>query len=46
MPIERFIEAKLVNERLRNRESVHALDKARNVLVEVFAERRSSREAA
>ena len=44
--LERFIEVKMLNERLKNPESALALDKARNVLVEVFAERRSSREAA
>ena len=44
--LEQFISAKLLNERLKNPESALALDKARNVLAEVFAVRRSSREAA
>jgi hypothetical protein len=44
--IERFIEAKTAAERLRNPESMRALDKARIVLVEAFAGRRPSRDAA
>jgi hypothetical protein len=40
--IERFIEAKTAAERLRNPESARPLDKARIVLVEVFAGRRPS----
>jgi hypothetical protein len=40
--IERFIEAKLVNERLRNPESKCALDEARDALVAEFGDKREA----
>jgi hypothetical protein len=44
--IERFISAKLLNERLKNPESSHALDTARRALVEEFGGRHVPREVA
>jgi hypothetical protein len=40
--IERFIEAKMLHARLRNRESTLALDTARRALVEEFGEKREA----
>jgi hypothetical protein len=40
--VERFFEAKMLNDRLRNRESALALDKARSALVEEFGEKREA----